>query len=961
MRDLSAAAPESDAEGVEFFEKQIRPILVEHCYRCHSQQAEKLKGDLLLDTRAGVRKGGDSGPALVPGDPEASLLITAVRQTQDDLRMPPDKKLSDSQIADLEAWIKRGAPQPPDAKPGPGRLETAAATARNHWAFQPVKQPEIPVVEDQGWVRSPVDAFILATLESKDMQPSPPADRRTLIRRATYDLIGLPPTSEEVAAFEADDSPQAFATVVDRLLASPHYGERWGRHWLDVARYANSKAGADAILQFAFSYRDYVVRALNEDLPYDRFIVEQLAADQLEPGEDNRSLAALGFITVGRHFMNNIHDTIDDRIDVITRGLMGLTVTCARCHDHKYDPIPTEDYYSLYGVLSSSAEPRELPVLEITSDPILYTEYLAKREQLEKKVEKYIAEKVAEIQRRHRQRSGEYLLLAWQMRNPSVRDSGAMLLGEQSLQPSSALHWKNALAKCEKERHPVFSPWFAFAALPEEEFASRAAQVAATVAANADADRPVNPLVAQAFAGTPPASLKEVSERYGRLFQQVDQHWQALQDGYTYVALVEWQRNPQAPTALPDPDEEALRQVLYGQDSPGNLPLHQARKQFTVEAVLPLLALQSEVSRLDGNHPGSPPRALVLADNPAPANSRIFIRGNPNNPGQEVPRQFLRVLAGPDRKPFQKGSGRLELAQAIASRSNPLTARFLVNRVWMHHFGAGLVSTPGEFGLRSDRPSHPELLDYLAWRFMEDGWSLKKLHRLLMLSNVYQQKSNDDLRNVKRDPDNRLLWRMNRRRLDFEAMRDTILAVAGNLDRASGGRPVDLAPPPVLRNPRGGGASSNSSPNKPRFSTRRSIYGVIDRQSLPGLFRTFDFADPDTATVQRTETTVPQQALFFLNSMFVQEEARAMLQRPELMQLKPAVLRIRRLYQLIYQRDPRPEELEMGLEFIIAIQSAWIAQQAAADGETPSKQELLSPWEQYAQVLLMSNETMFVD
>jgi hypothetical protein len=586
---------------------------------------------------------------------------------------------------------------------------------------------------------------------------------------------------------------------------------------------------------------------------------------------------------------------------------------------------------------------------------------MSKREQLEKKVEVYIAEKVAEIQRRHRQRSGEYLLMAWQMRNRSMRDIGAMLLGEQSLQPSSALHWKNALAKLEKQQHSIFAPWFAFAALPEEEFVCRAAQVAATVAANADDDRPVNPLVARAFTGAPPASLKEVSERYDCLFREVDKHWQALLEGHTYVVLVEWQSNPQPPRALPGPDEEALRQVLYGQDSPGNLPPDQALKQFTVEAVLGLLALQSEVSKLDGNHPGSPSRALVLADNPAPANSRIFIRGNPNNPGQEVPRQFLGVLAGPDRKPFQNGSGRLELAQAIASPSNPLTARFLVNRVWMHHFGAGLVRTTGDFGLRSEAPSHPELLDYLAWRFMEDGWSLKKLHRLLMLSSVYQQKSDDDLQNVKRDPDNRLLWKMNRRRLDFEAMRDTILAVAGNLDRASGGRPVDLTPASVLRNPRGGIAGSDTSPNKPRFSTRRSIYGVVDRQNLPSLFRTFDFADPDTATVQRTETTVPQQALFFLNSMFVQEEARAMLRRPELMQLKPAVLRIRRLYQLVYQRDPRPEEVEMGLEFIIAIQSALITQEAAAEVETLSKEEPLSPWEQYAQVLLMSNEMMFVD
>ncbi|MGQ0635952.1 MAG: PSD1 and planctomycete cytochrome C domain-containing protein [Planctomycetaceae bacterium] len=960
VSELLAVPPETDADGVKFFEKQIRPILVEHCYRCHSQQAEKLKGELLLDTREGLRKGGSSGPAIVAGDPDASLLVTAIRHTDNELKMPPNKKLSAGQIADLEAWVRKGAPQPQDARSGAGGPETRTASATAHWAFQPVQRPAIPVVKERGWVQTPIDDFILAALESRGMQPSPQADRRTLIRRATYDLIGLPPTPEEVAAFQADESPGAFACVVDRLLASPQYGERWGRHWLDVARYANSKGdtpGLDAILPFAFTYRDYVIRALNSDLPYDRFVLEQMAADQLDLGDDNRPLAAIGFLTVGRRFLNNNHDTIDDRIDVITRGLMGLTVTCARCHDHKYDPIPTEDYYSLYGVLSSSAEPDELPLLDVSPDPNLYAEYLAKRAQREKNIKAFREEKEDEVQRQLRQQSSEYLLMAWQMRNRSVPDQE----GGPTLHPA-ALRWKDALAKWEQAHHPIFAPWFAFAALPEEEFATAAEPVAATIAANADADHPLNPLVAQAFAGTPPASLKEVSERYGRLFQEVDQHWQALQEGHTYVVLVEWQRNPQPPSALPDPHEEALRQVLYGEDGPGNLPLDQARKLIAPVTRLRLRQLEAELEKLNANHPGSPQRAMVLADNPAPTNTRVFIRGNPNNPGQEVPRQFLGLLAGPERQPFQKGSGRLELAQAIASRDNPLTSRFLVNRVWMHHFGAGLVSTVADFGLRSEPPSHPELLDYLAWRFMDEGWSLKKLHRLLILSSVYQQKSDDALHNQRQDPENRFLSKMNRRRLDFEAMRDTILAVTGNLDSASGARPVDLAPPPILVSPIGSIASRDPPPDKRHFSTLRSIYGFIDRQNLPGLFRTFDFADPDTATVQRTETTIPQQALFFLNSLFVREEARTMLQRPELNQLKRAVPRIQRLYQLIYQRDPRPEEIELGLEFMIAAQAASLSVRSAVDGEAlTSNSERLAPWEQYAQVLLMSNELMFVD
>ncbi|MGQ0635568.1 MAG: PSD1 and planctomycete cytochrome C domain-containing protein [Planctomycetaceae bacterium] len=948
----------SDAQGVEFFERQIRPLFASKCYRCHSRESKKTKGGLLLDSPETLLKGGDSGELFVTGDPDNSLLIKAVRYQDEDLRMPPDgKRLTEAEVADLEEWVRRGAPLPK----ADIREDKIRATARTHWAFQPVKQPAVPAVKNQGWVQSPVDAFIHAKLEDAGLEPSPPADKRTLLRRATYDLIGLPPAPEEVAAFLADDSPQAFPDVVDRLLGSPQYGERWGRHWLDVARYANSKQ--DATLQFAFSYRDYVIRAFNDDLPYDRFILEQIAADQLEAGNDNHALAALGFLTVGRRFSNNIHDTIDDRIDVITRGLMGLTVTCARCHDHKYDPIPTEDYYSLHGVLSNSTEPNELPVLQITSDPTVYTEYLAKRARLEKNVEVFLTEKVAEAQRKHRAQSGDYLLLAWQLRNGSMPEGEAMLFGEDSLRPSCALRWKDALGKWEQEHHPIFAPWFAFAALPEGEFASRAEQIAVTVAANDDADHPVNPLVAQAFAGTPPASLKEVSERYGRLFREVDKNWKALLDGHTYVALVEWQRNPKPPTMLPDPYEEALRQVLYAEDAPGHLPPEQARKQFNpqaMQALMPLLALQLEIRKLDASHPGSPPRAMVLADSGTPKDGRIFIRGNPGNPGREVPRQFLGIVAGPERAPFQNGSGRLELAQAIASRNNPLTARFFVNRVWMHHFGAGLVNS-GDFGLRSEPPTHPALLDYLAWRFMDEGWSLKKLHRLVMLSNAYQQESDNDLRNEKCDPENRLLSKMNRRRLDFEAMRDTILALAGNLDAAFGGRPVDLAPPPALRNPRGGMPDRDPPPDKLRFSTRRSIYGVVDRQNLPGLFRVFDFADPDMTNAQRAETTIPQQALFFLNSVFVQEEAKRMLKRPDLAQLKPGTQWVRRFYQIVYQRDPSPEELERDLEYIIKVQSALVSGQAAADGQAPTGEERLTPWEQYVQVLLMSNELMFVD
>jgi cytochrome c553 len=386
---ISAAALLFNARGAtgddfEFFEKKIRPLLMENCYRCHSHESEKVKGGLLLDTREGLLKGGDTGPAMIPGDPEKSLLIKSVRYTDENLQMPPKgKKLAAEQIADLETWIKIGAPDP--------RTEKVAASGpplsdpikvRNHWAFQPIKDAAIPPVRNKRWVQTPIDSFILAKLEEKGMKPSPRAGKRTLIRRATFDLIGLPPTPEEVAEFLADQSADAFAKVVDRLLGSHYYGERWARHWLDVARYADTKGYVfeeERRYPYSYTYRDYVIRAFNEDLPYDQFIVQQLAADLLPLGEDKRPLAAMGFLTLGRRFLNNQHDIIDDRIDVVSRGTMALTVACARCHDHKYDPIPTKDYYSLYGVFASCNEPSDKPLLGTAALPKEYPEYVEER------------------------------------------------------------------------------------------------------------------------------------------------------------------------------------------------------------------------------------------------------------------------------------------------------------------------------------------------------------------------------------------------------------------------------------------------------------------------------------------------------------------------------------------------------------------------------------------------------
>ena len=890
-----AAAAAPDPAGVELFERKIRPIFIENCYKCHSAEAEKLKGGLLLDTREGVLKGGDTGPAIVPGDPEKSLLIKAVRYTDENLQMPPkNKRLSPEQVAELEAWVKMGAPDPRVAA---RNLTPTTPEASKHWAFQPIKEPSVPRTKNPRWVRTPVDAFILAKLEEKNISASTQADKRTLIRRATFDLLGLPPTPQEVSDFIEDKTPDAFSKVLDRLLASPHYGERWGRYWLDVARYADTKGYVfeeERRYPYAYTYRDYVIRALNEDLPFDQFIIQQIAADLLPLGEDKRPLAALGFLTLGRRFLNNQPDIIDDRIDVVARGTMGLTVACARCHDHKFDPIPTKDYYSLYGIFASSSEPGNKPLLGSAALPKQYPEYLAERANRENELKNFREEKEAEARTKLRSQVGDYLLLAHDMGKLSDKDKHEALIRERKLDPGVAHRWMDNLESWGKSHHPIFAPWFAYATLPEKEFEAQASDVTAKLSNMGSATNALNPAVASVFSEMP-ASLKQVAESYTKLFSNVDKQWRELLAKTKTNKVAAGSSAPQ-PTGLSDPNQEALRQILYAENAPPNIDAGALHHLFDTPAQQKLRALQRKVDEIDATHPGAPPRAMALEDNPSPSRPHVFLRGNPSNPGEEVPRQFLQVLSGEKRKPFEKGSGRLELAQAIASTNNPLTARVLVNRIWMHHFGTALVGTPSDFGVRSDPPTHPELLDYLAARFMAEGWSLKKLHRLLMLSSVYQQASENNPQAAKVDPANLLLWRMNRSRLDFEALRDTLLMVSGKIDLSVGGRPVELIAEP--------------------FTTRRTVYGFVERQNLPGLFRTFDFASPDTTSPQRFSTTVPQQALFLMNSPFVVQQASNLLHRAELKSLSSDEQRIQQLYQIAFQRSPDAEELKLAKKFM---------------------------------------------
>ena len=707
------------------------------------------------------------------------------------------------------------------------------------------------------------------------------ADRRTLLRRATYDLTGLPPSPAETEAFLADPAPNAFEKVVDRLLASPHYGERWGRHWLDLARYSDTVGMVDAgrnlqaWFPYAYTYRDWVVRALNEDLPYDHFIRQQLAADRL-PGNDPRNLAALGFLTLSRGGLGvTREEKLDDKIDVVSRGLLGLTVSCARCHNHKFDPIPTRDYYALFTVFANSREPEELPLLNPSgaADDHHTRELAAERQRVADEVAKLRQSRFPELRALYRTAPEISRLLVGvaesrEMKTESDRQKFAR---DKDLNPFLLERWRVAASTGD-----VWTIWRALAAIPPDKFTGETA--AAAISALADAG---NPLIREAFR-TPPATLREVADTYGRLLAAADKA---------------------EPCA--DPHEEALRLALHGDAAPTNVDF------ADYEKIMLSTDRQNEGGKrrrletmpLIHAYDGAPPRAQSLEDLPARQPGHVLIRGNPNNRGEEVTPRFLGILAGEAAQPFADGSGRLDLARAIADPKNPLTARVIVNRVWQFHFGAGIVRTPSDFGTRGEPPTHPELLDHLARHFIDSGWSLKALHRRIMLTRAYRQssapavaaaESRRDAGEV--DPDNRLLWKMNRRRLGYEELRDSLLVAGGGLDRRLGGLPESAVAWP--------------------FGRRRTLYSFIDRALVPNDFRVFDFASPDVHTPQRHLTTVPQQALLMMNSPFVIAQAQSLLARPELTARQDPRQRVDRLYRLLFGRAPAREELLAALAFL---------------------------------------------
>ncbi len=820
-------------EATEFFESRIRPVLVRECHGCHGSLEPE--AGLSLLTRASLLKGGDQGPAAVPGQPEESLILAAIEH-RDGMKMPPKgKRLDQRTIDDFRRWIEQGAVFPETSKAGGGTSEDSAS----HWAFRTPRKPAGVRFgpDDPGLI----DHFLDRGIAAAGLQPTPPADRRTLIRRSNVALHGLPPDPAEVDSFMADPQADdaAFGKLVDRLLASPRFGERWARHWLDLARYSDTKGYVffeENDFPWSYTYRDYVIRSFAQDKPYDTFLKEQIAADRLARGPgDAERLVALGFLTLGNRYMNNPHDIIDDRIDVVTRSLLGLSVTCARCHDHKFDPIRSEDYYALYGIFANSVEPLLPPPIRKTAGG--EESRKADRDIIaaETELKRFVDTKYDELVDAARRRAGEYLVAAENSRKAPKTDDFMLIADGGDLNPTLIAQWRAFLEKSRRKDFRVMRLWNACSDAPEGAFTQTLAKWT---------EIEPNARLRKELQARRPANLQELAQAYGDALRNAFFVWIEFRDrGSVSGAGI--------PERYPDPEVEELRLVLDGPDS----PVRVVRNPMGDLALLPDRASQAELKkRIDAfekarRAKGAPVRSQMLVDRPDTVQARVFVRGNPQNEGQEVERRFPAVFDGTvPRFTVPPGqSGRLQLAEAVANPANPLTARVYVNRVWHILFGRGLVATPGDFGLRGERPSHPELLDALAVDFMQTGWSTKRLIRRIMMSQAYRRSAlpSEAGERLAKDPANRYLAWYPMRRSDYETMRDSALFVSGLLDTTLGGPAAGSATDAGFR--------------------RRVIYGRIDRLNLPEQFRTFDFPEANALAVERATTTTPGQALFLMN------------------------------------------------------------------------------------------------
>ena len=931
---ISSLPSSQSADQIEFFEKQVRPIFARNCAGCHNPKA-KVAG-LDLTTAEGFQHGGEGGSPINLENPEQSRLLKAVSY-QEELKMPPAGKLKDEEIAVLTAWVKMGAPWPhvnatvPEGKSPKGNdpkwtnrttVREFTEAEKRFWAFQPISRPILPQVKDAKWVRTPIDAFVLHQLEEKNLAPAPAADKLTLLRRASYDLTGLPPTQAEIAEFMADTSPDAFKKVVERLLASPRYGEKWGRLWLDVARYADSTGNdEDHRYPYAWKYRDYVIEAFNQDLPYDQFVREQIAGDMLAPanseGVNRRGIIATGFLALGPKALAQqdkkkmLYDVYDEQLDVTTKAFLGLTVSCARCHNHKFDPILTRDYYSIVGIFASTksfSDPMAF-VSQSLYKPLVpkpeYDTYLEKKQAHDAQITRRQIE-IGEIADRVKQkliaeneaRLSEYMIAAREVYQDKA-DLKAVA-ARQHLSEEILQKWVEYL-KPGKVRQHLLEWW-----------------------------------------GAQPEAVVEISRGYQQRFSDRLVKWKEKLDEWRAKYRQALKENKD----LPDrPEFEAGRdrffhEVYFGKEAPFSLSPDDQTK-FTPDDWQRISGLKKEIEDLKKQTPAEPEMACAVEEGES-VNQKVFIRGDYHNEGEDAAKSFPLILTPTTKQPaISNGSGRLQLAEWISQPEHPLTARVIVNRIWQWHFGEGIVRTPDNFGKMGERPTHPELLDFLARKFVEGGWSIKEMHRMIILSSAYQMSSRVSEQHFTADPENRLLSRFNRRRLTVEEMRDGLMAIDNSLDLTMGG---------TLQS--GVGTDGENDDKRlslnPEKLNRRTVYLPLRRANLPALLNLFDFGDATTASGKRQLTNVATQALFWMNSDFLTERSKSVAQ--SLLEQKELSdeARIKQAYLRVVNRDATGEEVAQAVNYLSNFKKKY-------------SQDDLNVWQSFCRILMASNDFIYVD
>lgn len=1034
-------------DGPAYFEKNVRPLLVAKCLGCHSATSQPIMGGLRLDTREHTLKGGSRGASVVPGNPAESLLLKVVLHTAGPLKMPPGPKMRDADTAVFAQWIAMGAPW------GNNPVVSSNTPHKKYWSLIPPSEPAVPTVKNTAWAQSPIDAFVLSALEAKGLEPAKPADKRTLIRRASYDITGLPPSPDEVRAFLNDNSPNAYPKLVDRLLASPRYGERWGRHWLDVARYADSN-GLDENLVYknAFRYRDYVIAAFNKDKSYNEFVKEQLAGDLLAPTEDLKTQferwTATGFLSLGAKMlaeddpMKMQMDIVDEQVDTTGRAFMGLTVGCARCHDHKFDPIPTADYYALAGIFKSSHTMDNFKVVAKWHEHVLAPKedrdrlaaHEAKLEAKRKEISTLTGGENKILAEAAMKRVGAYLQASRELETyskiriaPIETEAGATVLPADSYvsgnAPKTLERGKPNVPKDSKG--PYFAEYEVTASakgnyqidiLNEEKgfgtadihvngvWMKAGAGPVQNRAASPDAPGwsyvaivPLQAgkntirlehasrfpyfeklLVAKHTLAQTPLTIVQVAAKYqinpGFLEQFLDyfDRSQSAASSVLYAWEAQESKAPISAWASPvaalfkdtpstdiaaryeqlfqdalaagkdnkDPGMKALYDFLKEKYGPFRAP-GDSRRYYPIAAREKLTQLETEHKELEAATPDFP-KAMGIREGQKVEDLAIHIRGSHWTLGEKSPRGFLRVIETGNRIPVEPNqSGRLQLAEWLTQKDHPLTSRVMVNRIWRGHFGRGIVASVDNFGRLGEKPSNPALLDWLALRFIENGWSMKAMHRMILLSNTYRMSSELSAKGEELDPENILLWRMPRRRLEAEAIRDAVMSSSGALEFTMGGSLLSYKDRQYVANTAKGSTVDYDRPI-------RSVYVPVLRSSMYEVYSAFDLPDPTMSNGDRDSTVVAPQALFMMNSSVILNHSRKLAEKLLADASLDAAGRVKTAYERALTRPASNQEIDQALTFVAKMQREW-------------KGDELKAWQSFCKSLLASNEFIYMN